>query len=166
MSRYQSRRVDELEDDIRQSRAHLNDTLHELEQRLSPARLKRDVAAHLPRRHGEGPGFFAGLERSIRQNPLPVLVTGIGLGWLVTSQLRSGPSAQGRETGADLPMARGTNLPAMQEAPQRMVATHLGTQQGRGRTSTHRPAVIGEATHLGTAQGWQGYVHPPKGDVS
>ncbi|QTP60363.1 DUF3618 domain-containing protein [Billgrantia antri] len=166
MSRYQPRRVDELETDVRQSRAHLSDTLHELEQRLSPARLKRDVSAHLPRRHGEEPSFLAGLGRSIRQNPLPVLVTGVGLGWLVTSQLRSRSAGQGREEGAGLPMPRGTTLPALQEAPQRMVATHLGTQQGRNHVSTHRPDVIGEATHLGTGQGWQGYVHPSKGDVS
>ncbi|MCE8017753.1 DUF3618 domain-containing protein [Halomonas sp. MCCC 1A17488] len=154
MSRYQQRRVDELEADIRQSRAHLDDTLHELERRLSPARLRRSVAAHLPSRHGARPGFLAGLGRSIREHPVPVLVTGIGLGWLVASQLRAGSHGRAGADGAD------STLPARQEAPQRMVATHLGTQQGRGVHSTHRPDVVGQATHLGTGQGWQGYVYP------
>lgn len=160
MSRYQQRRVDELEADIRQSRAHLNDTLHELESRLSPAQLKRSVTAHMPARNGGEQGFFDSLSRSIREHPMPVLLTGVGLGWLVVSQLRSGSPEHSREGSAGLPVPRGTTIPARQEAPQRMVATHLGTRQGRGNVSPHRPDAIGEATHLGTGQGWRGYVHP------
>ena len=48
----------------------------------------------------------------------------------------------------------------LQEVENPMIATHLGTQQGRGEPSAHRPEVVGEATHLGTGQGWSGYVHP------
>ncbi|QOR40033.1 DUF3618 domain-containing protein [Billgrantia diversa] len=160
MSRYQQPRVDELETDIRQSRTHLNDTLHELESRLSPAQLKRSVSAYMPARNGVGQGFFDSLSRSIREHPMPVLVTGVGLGWLMVSQLRSGSSGHSLAGNAGLPVPRGTTIPARQEAPQRMVATHMGTRQGRGIVSPHRPDVIGEATHLGTGQGWRGYVHP------
>lgn len=160
MSRYQQRRADELEADIRQSRAQLNDTLHELESRLAPARLKQDALQHMPRRDGATASFLGSLGRSIREHPMPVLVTGVGLGWLVASQLRSGSRRPARAGDTHLPMPRGTTIPARQEAPQRMVATHLGTQQGRAAISTHRPDVIGEATHLGTGQGWRGYVYP------
>lgn len=158
MSRYQQRRVEELESDVRQTRAHLDDTLHELEHRLSPARVRHGISTHLPRRNGQS--FLTGLGDSIRQHPLPVLMTGVGLGWLMAAQLRSGSSGQRRQGGTGLPMARGMTLPVVQEAPQRMVAVHLGTQQGRDHVSTHRPEVVGEATHLGTGQGWQGYVYP------
>ncbi|MCC5882124.1 MAG: DUF3618 domain-containing protein [Halomonas sp.] len=147
------RRAEELEDEIRHSRAHLDETLHELESRLSPAQLKRSVKEYLPRRGGVGTNFIDNLSRSIRENPLPVLVTGVGLGWLVMSQLRSGSRQHAQ---ARLP----STIPARQEAPQRMVATHMGTQQGRNVVSTHRPEVVGVATHLGTGQGWSGYVHP------
>ncbi|WP_111413529.1 DUF3618 domain-containing protein [Billgrantia lactosivorans] len=158
MSRYRQRRVDELEADIRQTRAHLNDTLRELESRLSPAELQRRVSTHLPGRSGGGRSFLEGLGHSIRAHPLPVLLTGVGLGWLVASQLR--PARSVRPRAGLRSLSSGATIPARQEAPQRMIATHLGTQQGRGRVSTHRPDVVGEATHLGTGQGWQGYVYP------
>jgi hypothetical protein len=148
MSRYHQRRADELEDEIRHTRAHLDETLHEIEERLSPQCIRRNVVAHMP---SGDTSFLRNLGRSIRDHPLPILVTGVGLGWLVVSHLR----AQESSGVSDQPM-----LPARQEAPQRMVAPHLGTQQGRGVKSTHRPAVVGEATHLGTRQGWSGYVYP------
>ncbi|UYG03062.1 DUF3618 domain-containing protein [Halomonas sp. LR3S48] len=159
MSRYQQRRADELEADIRHSRAQLDNTLHELESRLSPTQLKQNVLQYIPRRDGAAASFINGLGRSIREHPMPVLMTGIGLGWLVVSQLRS--TSRGHTHERDIrPGPRGTTIPTRQEAPQHMVATHLGTQQGRASISTHRPEVVGEATHLGTGQGWQGYVHP------
>lgn len=153
MSRYHQRRAEELEVEIRRSRAHLDDTLHKIEDRLSPRRIKRNVVAHMPA--GDS-SFFRNLGRSIREHPLPVLVTGIGLGWLVVSHLRSPEHVD----EARQPGARSRRLASRQEAPQRMIATHLGTQQGRSHRSTHRPGVVGEATHLGTRQGWNGYVYP------
>jgi hypothetical protein len=156
MSRYHQRRAEELEADIQQSRAHLDDTLHELESRLSPAQLKQSVSQHLPRRNGAGGSFLDSLGRSIREHPAPVLLSGVGLGWLIVSQLRS----HERSSDARLPVPRGATIPVQHEAPQRMVATHMGTQQGRSTISTHRPEVVGEATHLGTGQGWSGYVYP------
>ncbi|MDX5434828.1 MAG: DUF3618 domain-containing protein [Halomonas sp.] len=156
MSRYHQRRADELETDIRQTRAQLDDTLHALEHRLSPTQLKHSISQHLPRRNGTAAGFLSSLGHSIREHPAPALMTGIGLGWLVVSQLR----ASRRDAQTHAPRLQGAPIPTRQEAPQRMIATHLGTQQGRARASTHRPDVIGVATHLGTGQGWRGYVHP------
>lgn len=158
MSRYHQRRAEELEAEIRQSRSHLDDTLHELESRLSPAQLKHSVAQRLPRRNGATASFLGSLGRSIREHPAPALLTGVGLGWLIVSQLhtRKGQS----QARLPVPVSQGNALPIRQEAPRRMVATHMGTQQGRSAISTHRPDVIGEATHLGTGQGWSGYVYP------
>lgn len=157
MSRYQQRRVDELEADIDQTRAHLDETLYAIESRLAPTQLKHSVTQHLPRRDGAVASFFDNLGRSIREHPAPALLTGVGLGWLIVSQLRSRNSPS--SSRFPVPVQDNT-LPVRQEAPQRMVATHMGTQQGRGVISTHRPDVIGEATHLGTGQGWRGYVYP------
>lgn len=153
MGRDQQRRLEELEDGIQRTRAHLSDTLQEVENRLTPDNIKRNVVAHMP--SGDST-FVNNLRRSLREHPVPVLMTGIGLGWLVVSQLRS----QRRPTDVSLPVARGTMLPAGQATSHHMIATHLGTQQGRGEPSAHRPEVVGEATHLGTGQGWSGYVHP------
>ena len=153
MGRYEQRRVDELEDEIERSRTHINNTLHELESRFTPERIRHNVVAHMP---SSDNAFLHNLGRSLREYPMPALVTGIGLGWLMISQLRS----QRRTASTPQLTARSMPLAIREEAPQRMVATHLGTQQGRGGRSTHRPDVIGEATHLGTSQGWSGYVYP------
>src|SRR5690554_2838423 len=153
MGRDQQRRLEKLEDGIQRTRAHLSDTLQEVESRLTPDNIRRNVAAHMP--SGDS-AFVNNLRRSLREHPVPALMTGIGLGWLVVSQLRS----QRRLADTSLPVTRGTTLPAGQATPHPMIATHLGTQQGRGEPSVHRPKVVGEATHLGTRQGWSGYVHP------
>lgn len=153
MGRDQQRRLEELEDEIQHTRAHLSDTLQEVESRLAPDNIKRNVVAHMP--SGDST-FVNNLRRSLREHPVPALMTGIGLGWLVVSQLRS----QRRLADTSLPVTRGTTLPVGQATPHPMIATHLGTQQGRGEPSVHRPKVVGEATHLGTRQGWSGYVHP------
>ncbi|MCE8021030.1 DUF3618 domain-containing protein [Halomonas sp. MCCC 1A11036] len=156
MSRYHQHRADELEIDIRQTRAQLDDTLHALESRLSPTQLKHSISQYLPRKNGIAAGFLSSLEHSIRKHPAPALMTGIGLGWLVVSQLR----ASRRDARPHDSRRPGATLSARQQAPQCMIATHLGTQQGRTMDSAHRPDVIGVATHLGTGQGWRGYVHP------
>ena len=153
MGHYEQRRADELEEEIQRSRTHLSDTLHELESRFTPERIRHNVAAHMP---SSDNAFLHNLGRSLREHPVPALVTGIGLGWLMFSQL----SSQRRPASTSQLTARSMPLAIREEAPQQMVATHLGTQQGRSERSMHRPDVIGEATHLGTSQGWSGYVYP------
>lgn len=148
------RNAEVIEAEIQATRAHLDDTLHALEHRLSPAQLQREARALMP--SGGSRRFLSNLSQAIKQNPVPVLLTGVGLSWLIVSHLKS----QRSPARFAQPGHGAQRIPAWQEAPQRMVATHLGTQQGRSRLSQHRPDVIGVATHLGTAQGWRGYVHP------
>lgn len=151
------RSPDEIEADIHQSRAHLDHTLHEIEHRLSPQHLKEQAYGMVP--HGGATEFFNNLGHTIRQNPYPVLLTGIGLGWLIMSQ-RKAKQRQHHANPYPLAGYREGGIPAESEAPQRMTAVHLGTQQGRAQMSQHRPDVVGVATHLGTGQGWNGYVRP------
>ncbi|QJQ96318.1 MULTISPECIES: DUF3618 domain-containing protein [Halomonadaceae] len=150
------RSPEQIEAEIKQSRAHLNDTMHALEDRLSPRRVKQR-AYHYGHHNGINE-FFSNLGQEIRQHPLPFLVTGVGLGWLFMSQRKASQQAQ-RHRANYRTAGQGEALAAArQAAPQRMVATHLGTQQGRANPSQHRPDVVGVATHLGTGQGWNGYV--------
>ncbi|WP_052384015.1 DUF3618 domain-containing protein [Litchfieldella xinjiangensis] len=152
---------DDIEAEIHQTREELDDTLHELEHRLSPQHAV-DVAMDRVRNGGANE-FLSNLGRTIKENPLPVLVTGIGLGWLILSQRKSQKQEQDYSYADDYALAaynEGTGIAARNEAPQRMTAVHLGTQQDRSHPSQHRPEVVGEATHLGTGQGWNGYVRP------
>jgi hypothetical protein len=71
---------EELELEIDAARAELQVTLQALEQRLSPNELLNE-ALNQARRHG---GEFAhNLGDSIKQNPVPTLLTSIGIAWLM-----------------------------------------------------------------------------------
>lgn len=71
-----------LERDIDRTRASLGRTVDALERRLSPGELV-DQALGMAREHG---GEFAtNLGRSVQNNPMPVILTGVGLAWMMAS---------------------------------------------------------------------------------
>lgn len=71
-----------IERDIDRTRASLGRTVDALERRLSPGELV-DQALGMAREHG---GEFAtNLGRSVRNNPIPVILTGVGLAWMMAS---------------------------------------------------------------------------------
>ena len=79
-----------MEQEINSTRERIGRTVEELEQRLSPGQLV-DQALGYARDHGGD--FAAGVASSVRRNPLPMIVTGIGILWLIKSQ---GRTARGR----------------------------------------------------------------------
>ncbi|UYG00620.1 DUF3618 domain-containing protein [Halomonas sp. GD1P12] len=87
------RTPEEIEKDIQHSRERLDSTLGELEERFSPQRLLNASYDYL--RHGGANEFFTNLGTTIKENPVPFLVTGAGLGWLLTAQ-RSGAQRDDR----------------------------------------------------------------------
>ena len=72
----------ELERDIDRTRASLGRTVDALERRLSPGELL-DQALGMARE--QGGQFAANLGRSVRNNPMPVILTGVGLAWMMAS---------------------------------------------------------------------------------
>lgn len=83
-----------IERDIDRTRASLGRTVDALERRLSPGELV-DQALGLAREHG---GEFAtNLGRSVRNNPMPVILTGVGLAWMMASS--NEPRAPTRRAG-------------------------------------------------------------------
>ena len=81
---YKQRNAEEIEKDINQSRERLDSTLNEIEERFSPQQLLNTSYEYL--RHGGANEFVANLGTTIKQNPLPFLVTTAGLGWMMLSQ--------------------------------------------------------------------------------
>ena len=73
----------DMEQEINSTRERIGRTVEELEQRLSPGQLV-DQALGYARDHGGD--FAANVAGSIRRNPLPMIVTAIGILWLVKSQ--------------------------------------------------------------------------------
>lgn len=78
------RNSEEIEKDINQSRERFDSTLNEIEERFSPQQLLNTSYEYL--RHGGANEFVANLGTTIKQNPLPFLVTTAGLGWMMLSQ--------------------------------------------------------------------------------
>lgn len=74
-----------LEREIEQKRANIDQIIHALENKLSPGEIV-DTALGFAR--GNGAEFLGNLGHSIKANPVPSLLTSIGLLWLITGQNR------------------------------------------------------------------------------
>jgi len=74
----------ELEREIDLTRAHMDHTLDLLEAKLSPGELIDQVIG-LAR--GNGGGFARNLTTQVQNNPLPALLTGVGLAWRADVEL-------------------------------------------------------------------------------
>ncbi len=86
-----------IERELDQTRARLDGHLSELQQ-LSPGQLLDDAMRYF--RGAEGAEFGRNLLQSVRSNPLPAAITGIGLTWLMASNPRPGTAqAQDAPTG-------------------------------------------------------------------
>lgn len=78
-----------LEREIDQTRANMDQTLGALERKFSPGQLL-DQAMEFARENG---GEFANnLGRSVKENPVPALLTAVGIAWMVASSNRPKPS--------------------------------------------------------------------------
>lgn len=78
---------DTIERELAETRARLDVRLEELERRLSPGQLVDRGLDYL--RHGQGAAFARNLGAEVRDNPLPVAVTSIGLAWLMSASALS-----------------------------------------------------------------------------
>ncbi|MCG7599342.1 DUF3618 domain-containing protein [Halomonas sp. McH1-25] len=178
MSDKQDRRsADEIEDEIRQTRENLDDTLHELEDRLSPKYFMDSAYNQI--RNGGANEFIANLGNTVKHNPIPVLLIGIGVGWLMMSQNRSGQKSSDRSMGRHRHDTEGryskpgTVMPATssEAAPHASTVTGANrpvTTAGTGMATTGSSMdreVVGEATHLGTAQHKGGQPRPGDSEV-
>jgi ElaB/YqjD/DUF883 family membrane-anchored ribosome-binding protein len=84
-----SMETDRIEDDVNQSRHRLNETLSELGSKLSPGQMLDEGIGLL---QGQAGRFAGQLGRQVRDNPLPVLLVGAGIAWLVVSSRQNAAS--------------------------------------------------------------------------
>lgn len=77
-----SMETDRLEADVQESRHRLNDTITELGSKLSPGQMLDEGIGLL---QGQAGRFAGQLGRQVRDNPLPVVLIGAGIAWLVVS---------------------------------------------------------------------------------
>lgn len=70
----------ELQREIELQRSHLEDTIDQIQQKLSPGQLVDEMLAYTK---GGGGEFLSSLQRNVTANPLPVALLGVSLAWLM-----------------------------------------------------------------------------------
>ncbi len=109
-----AKKPQDLEREIDATRAHMEHTLDLLERKLSPGEIVDEVLSLARRRGGS---FASNLTDQVQNNPIPTLLTGVGLAWLMSASDR--PSGNGhRRAGLRESMDRSSS--AMSSATQHM----------------------------------------------
>lgn len=99
----------DIEHEVERTRAGLTETLEELRDRASPGQLFEQALDYA--RTSGGAEFTRNLGAAVRDNPLPLLLIGAGIGWMMLGQGGRGPSLPRRRSGAyEAPY--GDNYPA------------------------------------------------------
>src|SRR3546814_854709 len=141
--------TERIEGEIQRTRTEIDHTLEAIQERLSPQHLMTEAVDYMR----AGPGEFASnLGQAIKNNPLPVALVGLGIGWLAVSGPRGRLSDHqahygGRRglggNGAEAASAIGEKMAGakdaahgakarLQRAGQSSTATAGQTQQGTG----------------------------------
>jgi hypothetical protein len=82
-----SKSPEEVQREVRQSRAEVEQTLDAIQERLSPGQLFEQAVDYM--RSSNGSDFVRNLGTRVRDNPLPIVLVGTGLAWLMLSGTRS-----------------------------------------------------------------------------
>ncbi len=132
----------QIERELGETRSRLGGHLDALQNRLSPGQLLDDVMAQL--RSNGGAEFGRNLLDSVRANPLPAALTGVGLAWMMASN--------GRNTGT---VANALPDPIRSDINARLRKAELGVRRAAdepehaydARLASARGQVLGVARH-------------------
>lgn len=81
--------VNALETEVDRNRADLSRTLNAVEEKFSPDRLLRQTVEYLQHNGSDVARSFG---RSLKDNPVPLLLTGVGIAWMMASSSSAGRS--------------------------------------------------------------------------
>jgi hypothetical protein len=87
---------DRIEDNLERTRSRMDARLNQLQDRLSPGQVLDDLMTYF--RGSEGAEFGRNLLDSVKSNPLPAALTGIGLTWLMAANQHHQPATNGKVT--------------------------------------------------------------------
>ncbi len=96
-STYTGQTSADIERNIEESRTKVADTLRTLRDRMSPGQMVDELIEYT--KSSGGAEFTHNLKRSVTQNPLPLLLMGTGIAWLMTSSQHSTSGYSGYSTG-------------------------------------------------------------------
>ncbi|RUR53035.1 DUF3618 domain-containing protein [Vreelandella populi] len=146
------RSTEEIEKDIHRSRERLDSTLHEIEDRFSPQQLLNTSYDYI--RHGGANEFVSNLGNTIKQNPVPFLVTTAGLGWLMIAQRNpnQGQNQKRMSQNRYSDEHAATSYSGSHGTPG--IPVHEGTRAGSSTSTYNGPSSYSSASgHQGENQG-------------
>ena len=159
MSRDSERTPETIEEDIARTRTEIDSTLHAIESRLTPGQMLDQGLDYM--RHSSANEFLSNLRGSVKHNPLPVSLVGVGIAWLMLADKR-----QRRPMDEDLAEDTGSSMREGVEAIQRSGASVREKVSEAAHSARERAHAIGEgARHIGEGakHQWQrargGYEH-------
>lgn len=134
---------EQLEREIDEERAHIRHTLDILEGRLSPGQIFDKVLDYTRRNGGE---FSRNLVDTVTHNPIPTLLTAVGIGWMLSQQNRHGSSYE--YDGWSYGESSGVN--GSQQSSLKDKASHL---KDAAADAKHRASDAAHRTSEGVRQG-------------
>ncbi len=81
---------DRIEEDLQRTRSRMDRRLNELQGKLAPGQIFEDLLDYV--RGNGGAEFGQKLMASVQKNPLPAVVAGVGIAWLMASDFRPQPT--------------------------------------------------------------------------
>jgi ElaB/YqjD/DUF883 family membrane-anchored ribosome-binding protein len=142
--------------DLDKTRNNVNETLDALEARLSPGQMLDRTLAFVRENGGE---FVGNLGQSVKKNPLPTIVTGIGLAWLVAAGSLGSSSEQDRS------MERGTGerlrdkVSGAASSAREQFADAAETLSDKAEAVTDRVAGTAQAVTVQARRAREGFTH-------
>ncbi|HET6726339.1 MAG TPA: DUF3618 domain-containing protein [Gammaproteobacteria bacterium] len=79
---------DALESEVEATRSRMNETIDAIERKLTPGEMMNESLDYF--RHSGSGEFLTNLRESAKNNPMPAVLTGIGIGWLMLANRSSG----------------------------------------------------------------------------
>jgi hypothetical protein len=158
-----SKSPQEVQREVQQSRAEVEETLEAIQERLSPGQVFEQVVDYM--RSSNGSDFLRNLGTMVRDNPVPVALVGTGLVWLVLSSSRStrrqydgeddlpgsyGETHYGAELSEDAGQSAGWGESARESARERSESARSRIRSVRdraqrlGSSARHRVSETGE----------------------
>lgn len=161
----QQKSPEEIEREIAATRSEIDETIDALQEKVSPGQLVDQALGYVKEGGGD---FAANLGRAVRDNPMPLMLIGVGLGWMMFSG-RSSEERSYERVDADGsvtsyrydPHSRsfyaesGGYAGSMGEAERRRATTYGSAYDAGGGTS--RTADYGGTTGYGSTSGETGY---------
>ncbi|NKQ09890.1 DUF3618 domain-containing protein [Pseudomonas sp. SST3] len=132
----------ELEREIDQQRAEIGNIVHALENKLSPGELIDTALGYVK---GGGGEFFSNLSNTVKANPVPTVLTSIGLLWMMAGQNRQ-PHSNVTTTG----YGAGSTGPSMGEKLSAKTAGLKHQGAGMKDKASHMSHSVSES--LGNAR--------------